>query len=148
MTKHKTQDVKILNFPKRNWLDYLAIISTFIALLIAFISLKMYYNETNKNPMVEARVYARKIDESDNQRLFSFHFQLLNKGNKISETTSIMLIYSPNVKINLDEHNNLFSDNSRKWMKDGSPLPYDAYMFEDRNLMLASGVNKKVGSFF
>ncbi len=149
MVSKNIKKVEITNFPKRGIWDYINITATIIALTVAFISLMLYVNELNKNPDLEIIIDSLDTEQvtqsSFDENEFIVYVQLINRGKEISKTASLKIIFSPQVNVFPGYSTTIFSEDSQ-WNKE-LISNFDNYIFHDKSLMIAKGINKQIGTF-
>jgi len=99
--------VEVTNFPKKDTWDRLNIVATILALLIAFISLKLYFNEINKTVKLKLQVqssYPFIFNEGDFSEPTDFVLSLNNKGNNDSHSLFFTIVCTNKVNISLNPH--------------------------------------------
>lgn len=105
--KNSIGKVEVMNFPKKEIWDKLNIIVTIIALIIALVSLKLYFNEINKTPDLYLQVhssYPFMFNESDFTEPTELILGVNNKGNDDSHSLFFTIVFSNKVNISFNPH--------------------------------------------
>ncbi len=102
--KDQILEVKFVNFPKKSKWDYIAVV---LSLLVALISLSLYYSEITRSPKIKLSVYSPskaigkvflEYDDSKFSEKFDILVSLDNDGRLESNSITLNLFFSPLLK--------------------------------------------------